>query len=32
MAAESRNKSKPTAAASAAPVLLVCGEDDFNVK
>ena len=32
MAAESRNKSKPTAAGSAAPVLLVCGEDDFNVK
>ncbi len=32
MAAESRNKSKSTAPAPPAPVLLVCGEDDFNVK
>ncbi len=32
MAAESKSKNKPTAAASPAPVLLVCGEDDFNVK
>jgi DNA polymerase-3 subunit delta len=31
MAAESRSKSKAPA-ASKAPVLLVCGEDDFNVK
>lgn len=31
MAAESRNRNKAPAAASA-PVRLVCGEDDFNVK
>jgi DNA polymerase-3 subunit delta len=31
MAAGNKNRSKPPAAASA-PVRLVCGEDDFNVK
>src|SRR5207237_7768354 len=32
MAAESRSKNKPAAGGLPAPVLLVCGEDDFNVK